>query len=103
MLAQENAARVENAIYYLSKKITDCEVRYTDLEKTCWALVWITKKLQHYLLAHSVVLLSRMDAIKYLFEKAALIAKQARWLRLLAEFDLKYMTRKSVKGRAVVE
>ena len=103
MLAQENDAKVECAIYYLSKKMMDYEARYTPLEKTCWGLVWATKKLRHYLLTHPVVLVSRLDPIKYLFEKPALIGKLARWLLLLAEFDLKYMTRKSVKGRAVAE
>jgi hypothetical protein len=103
MLAQENNAKVECVIYYLSKKMMDYETRYTPLEKTCWGLVWATKKLRHYLLAHPVVLVSRLDPIKYLFEKPALIGKLARWLLLLAEFDLKYMTRKSVKGRAVAE
>ena len=41
--------------------------------------------------------------IKYLFEKPALTGRLARWVRVLSEFDLKYVTRKSVKGRAVAE
>ncbi|XP_058189346.1 uncharacterized protein LOC131306932 [Rhododendron vialii] len=39
----------------------------------------------------------------YLFEKPALTGKLARWLLLLVEFDLEYVTRKSVKGHAVAE
>src|ERR1700728_2045519 len=80
-----------------------CEVRYTSLEKVCWALVWASKKLRHYMLAYSVKLISRMDPLKYLFEKPALTGKLARWLLLLADLDIKYVTRKSVKGRAVAE
>lgn len=45
----------------------------------------------------------RLDPIKYLFKKQLLIDRLARWLMLLAEFDLWYMTKKSMKGRAVVE
>ncbi|KAI8571794.1 hypothetical protein RHMOL_Rhmol01G0146700 [Rhododendron molle] len=44
-----------------------------------------------------------MDALKNLFEKPALTSKLASWLLLLAEFDLKYVTRKSVKGHVVAE
>ncbi|XP_058181232.1 uncharacterized protein LOC131299670 [Rhododendron vialii] len=44
-----------------------------------------------------------MDPLKYLFEKPALTGKLARWLLLLAEFDLEYVTRKSVKGRTIAE
>ena len=49
------------------------------------------------------MLVSRLDPIKYLFEKPALTGRLARWLLLLSKFDLKYMTCKSVKGRAVAE
>ncbi|KAH7848295.1 hypothetical protein Vadar_000864 [Vaccinium darrowii] len=55
------------------------------------------------MLAYSVKLISRMDPLKYLFEKPALTGKLARWLLMLAEFDIKYITRKSVKGKAVAE
>ena len=44
-----------------------------------------------------------MDLIKYLFEKPVLVGRMARWLLLLAEFELKFITRKSLKGRAVAE
>ena len=81
----------------------DYETHYTPLEKACLALVWATRKLRHYLLAHSVMLVSRLDPINYLFEKPALTGRLALWLLLLSEFDLKYVTRKSVKGRAVAE
>lgn len=36
----DESGRKEHAIYYLSKKFTDCETRYSLLEKTCCALVW---------------------------------------------------------------
>lgn len=103
MLAQESEDKVEKAIYYLSKKILDYETRYTPLEKACLALVWATRKLRHYLLAHSVILVSRLDPIKYLFEKPALTGRLVHWLFLFSEFELKYVTRKLVKGRAVAE
>ena len=103
MLAQEGDDGVEMAVYYLSKKMVGCEERYTPLEKTCWALIWASKKLRHYMLAYPVKLISRMDPLKYLFEKPALTGKLARWLLLFAEFELRYVTRKSVKGKAVAE
>ena len=33
-------SRKENAIYYISKKMTRYEEKYSVLEKTCVALVW---------------------------------------------------------------
>ncbi|XP_058192083.1 uncharacterized protein LOC131309472 [Rhododendron vialii] len=45
---------VERAVYYLSKKMVRFKEHYTPLEKTCWALVWASKKLRHYMLAYPV-------------------------------------------------
>ncbi|KAH7854847.1 hypothetical protein Vadar_018350 [Vaccinium darrowii] len=103
MHAQEGEGGSEKAVYYISKKMAGCEERCTSLEKVCWALIWAFEKLRHYMLVYSVRLISRMDPLKYLFEKPALTGKLAHWLLLLAEFDIKYVTRKSVKGRAVAE
>ncbi|XP_077224177.1 uncharacterized protein LOC143857604 [Tasmannia lanceolata] len=104
MLAQQDPeTKHERAVYYLSKKMLEYEQKYTSLEKTCLALVWATQRLRHYLLSQRVILLSRMDPLKYLFEKPALTGRTARWLLLLSEFDITYVTQKSIKGRAVAE
>ena len=55
------------------------------------------------MLAQSVILVSRLDPIKYFLEKLVLTGRLAYWFLLLSEFDLKYVTRKSVKGRAVAK
>ncbi|KAK0594537.1 hypothetical protein LWI29_010064 [Acer saccharum] len=74
--------------------------RYSSLEKACLSLVWATQRLRHYMLAYQVWLLSRMDPLKYLFEKPALSGRTARWQLLLSEFDITYVTQKSFKARA---
>ncbi|XP_077246046.1 uncharacterized protein LOC143885890 [Tasmannia lanceolata] len=104
MLAQQDPkSNRERAIYYISKKMLEYEQKYTILEKTCLALVFATQKLRHYLLSNRVLLLSRMDLLKYLFEKSALTGRTVRWLLLLSEFDITYVTQKSIKGRVIAE
>ena len=44
-----------------------------------------------------------MDPLKYLFEKPALSGRLSRWLILLAEFDLKYVARKTIKKSVVLD
>ncbi|XP_057962219.1 uncharacterized protein LOC131153777 [Malania oleifera] len=44
-----------------------------------------------------------MDPIKYVFEKLAMTGWVARWQMLLTEYDITYMTRKVIKGSAIVE
>ncbi|XP_075640645.1 uncharacterized protein LOC142612434 [Castanea sativa] len=93
--------RKENAIYYISKKMLPYEEKYSPLEKICVALVWATCKLRHYMLAYKVFLITRMDPLKYLMEKPVQDRKTAKCVLLLSEFDIKYVTQKSVKGRAI--
>jgi len=52
MLAQTVDSR-EQAIYYISKKFIDYEINYTEVEKSCLALVWATKKTQTLLASPS--------------------------------------------------
>ena len=53
------------------------------------------------MLAYKVLLIARMDPLKYLMEKPMRDGKTAKWVLLLLEFDVKYVTHKSVKGRAI--
>ena len=76
------------------------EEKYSPLEKTCVA-VWVTRKLRHYMLADKVLLITKMDPLKYLMEKPVQDGKTAKWVLFLSKFDIKYVTLKSVKGRAI--
>ena len=48
-------------------------------------------------------MIARMDPLKYLMEKLVQNGKTAKWVLLLSEFDIKFVTQKSVKGRAIVD
>jgi hypothetical protein len=100
---QDETGRKEHAIYYLSKKFTDCESPYSMLEKTCCALAWAAKRLRQYMINHSTWLISKMDPIKYIFEKPALTGRIARWQMLLSEYDIEYRTQKAIKGSILAD
>ncbi|XP_077221658.1 uncharacterized protein LOC143855424 [Tasmannia lanceolata] len=73
MLAQQDPeSKREKFIYYINKKMLEFEMKYTILEKTCLALVWVTKRLR-------------------------------QWLLLLSEFEITYVTQKSIKGQVIAE
>ena len=98
MFAQEDDDKNERAIYYLSKRFHDYKTRYTPIEKSCFALVWVIQKLRHILLPFQIWVVARMDPLKYLFKKPTLSGGFSRWLILLEEFDLKFVVRKTIKG-----
>ncbi|XP_010644840.1 uncharacterized protein LOC104877743 [Vitis vinifera] len=52
---------------------------------------------------YSVLLVSRLDPLRYLFDRPVLTGRLMRWLVLLIEFDIHYVTQKSVKGSIVVD
>ena len=79
------------------------EEEYSPLDKTCVALVWVTRKFKRYMLAFKVLLIARIDPLKYLMEKPMQDGKMAKWVLLLSKFDIKYVTQKSVKGRAIAD
>ncbi|XP_070022573.1 uncharacterized protein [Nicotiana sylvestris] len=95
--------RKEQAIYYLSKKFTPYEARYSLLERTCYTLTWTTQKLRHYFCDYTTYLISRMDPLKYIFQKPMPTGKLAKWQILLSEFDNIYVTQKAVKGQALAD
>ena len=73
------------------------------VEKTCITMVWLTKKLRHYFQSYRIKAISKIDPMKYLCQSPSLAGKLSRWLLLLSEFDIEYVTKKVIKGRAVAE
>ena len=49
---------IQKLVYYVSKSLYEAEVRYLPLEKAILAMVHATRKLPHYFLAHTVVVLT---------------------------------------------
>ena len=94
MLAQLDDLGKERAIYYLSKRMLKYECRYIMIERLYLALVWATRRLRH-------LLVSRLDPLRYLFNRPILTSRLTRWLVLMAEFDIQYVTQKLVKGSIV--
>ena len=99
----DETGKKEHVIYYLSKKFTDCEQIYSLLGKTYCALAWTAHRLRQHMLSNTMWLVSKMDPIKYIFEKPALTGRIARWQMLLSEFDILYVTQKAIKGSALAE
>ena len=98
MLGQKDDRGQEQAIYYLSKRFSISEHKYTLIEKTCCALAWAAMRLQHYLHGHTTHLISRVDPLKYVFNKPMLNCRLSRWQLILQQFDIVYVTQKSIKG-----
>ena len=99
----DETGRKEQAIYYLSKKFTDNESRYSLLEKMCCALTWVAQRLRQYILYHTTWHIAKLDPIKFIFEKPSLSGRIARWQVLLSEFDILYVSQKAIKRSEIAD
>ncbi|XP_050222502.1 uncharacterized protein LOC126672591 [Mercurialis annua] len=102
MLAQEDDG-VERAVYYLSRGLTDTEIRYTDIEKMCLCLYFTCCKLRYYMLPVVVYVLSQTDIIKYILSKPYLRNRIGKWAIAMSEFTLVYVPQRAVKGQVLAD
>lgn len=99
LLAQEEENNKEPwAICYISRTSLSYEMNYSVIEIFCLEVVFGSQKLRHYMLAHSIKLIAKIDPLKYLLNKAALTRRLAKWVMILTEFDIEYVEHKAIKG-----
>ncbi|CAL2257468.1 unnamed protein product [Prunus armeniaca] len=103
LLTQHNEDGKENALYYLSRTLVGAEENYTSIKKVCLTLVFAVQKLQHYILSHRVILISKANPLRYLMSKLMLSGRLAKWSLLLFKFEIKFMPQKVIKGQALVD
>ena len=53
------------------------------------------------MIEYSILLVSRLDPLRHLFDRPILTDRLTRWLVLLTKFDIQYVTQKLVKGNIV--
>ena len=93
---------VQRPIYYVSKSLYEVEVRYLPLEKAIVAVVLGTRTLPHYFQAHTVVVLTQLP-LKTILRNADYTGKVAKGGTILGVFNIKYMSRTSIKGQVLTD
>ena len=96
--------RVDNGmqrlVYYVRKSLHETEIRYLPLEKVILAVVHATRKLPHYFQSHTIIVLTQLP-LRSLLRSIDYIRRIAKWGTILGAFDIKYMSRTSVKGQVL--
>lgn len=54
-------------------------------------------------MAHTIKLVAKIDPLKYLLSKAALIGRLAKWVMILSEFDIHYIENRAIKGQVIAD
>ncbi|XP_059650407.1 uncharacterized protein LOC132296208 [Cornus florida] len=103
MLAQDNEHGKEQAVYYLSRVLTDVECRYSSIEKLCLSLYYSAMKLRVYMRPVDVYILCQTNVIKYMLSRPLITCRIGKWALALMEFNFIYVSQKSVKGRVLAD
>ena len=65
-------------------------------------MVHATRKLPYYFQSHTIVVLTQL-ALKLLLQSADYTERIAKWCTILGAFNIKYMSRTSVKGQVLTD
>ena len=76
------------------------ELNYFPIEKTCFDLIFLAKKLRHYMQAYMVHLMACVDPIKYVLSKLVLSRRLERRGFLFTEYEIIYIPQKAIKIQA---
>lgn len=83
----------KHPVAFESRKLKDCEQRYTTHEKEMTAVVHCLVVWRHYLLGSKFTIVTDNVANTYFKTQRMLSPKQARWQEFLAEFDFDWVHR----------
>ncbi|KAA3483325.1 hypothetical protein EPI10_005509 [Gossypium australe] len=82
----DESGRKERAIYYLSKKFTECEIRYFSNREVMLRPDLDNEKIEKYMLYHTTWLISKLDPLKYMIESTALNGRMTQ-CRALKDYE----------------
>ncbi|XP_059658416.1 uncharacterized protein LOC132304703 [Cornus florida] len=102
LLAQEKDGR-ECSVCYISRIIQGAEARYSPIERHCLSLAFAAKKFRHYFLAHTIHLITKCDPLRYLLSRPIIAGRVARWLLMLAEFDIQCFAPRAIFSQAMAD
>eukprot|EP00253_Pinus_taeda_P014165 PITA_14165 len=98
VLVQEDDALTEHVIYYLSRSLIGPELRYSPVEKLALAAVHAVQRLRHYILLRKTFVLAAANPFQFVLSRQVIGGKYNRWIVILQEFDLEFLSAKSKKS-----
>ncbi|XP_062584037.1 uncharacterized protein LOC134245806 isoform X2 [Saccostrea cucullata] len=93
LLQYENG--IKKPVAYASKKLTAQQVKYSTIEKECFAIIWAVQKFQRYLYGKQFMLETDHQPLIYLSQSKVLNARLMRWSLLLQPYRFRIV---AIKG-----
>ncbi|XP_024020013.1 uncharacterized protein LOC112091213 [Morus notabilis] len=93
---------IQLLVYYVSKRLLDAELRYTQMEQLALTLMVASRKLQHYFQAHTIRILTN-HPLRQALQKPETSGRLLKWSVELSQFDIKYIPRAAIKGQTLAD
>jgi hypothetical protein len=90
-------------IYYLSEVLIGPELNYSHLEKLVLAAVHVVQRFRHYVLFRKTTVVVVVNPFQYMLTRRVIGGKISRWMVILQEFDLDFISAKSKKSLVFAE
>jgi hypothetical protein len=103
VLVQEDDLFSEYVIYYLSRGLVGPELNYSHIEKLALAAVHAVQRFRHYVLFRKTTIIAVVNPFQYMLTRRVIGGKISRWIVILQEFDLDFISAKSKKSLVFAE
>jgi hypothetical protein len=103
VLVQEDDKLHEHVIYYLSRNLIGPELKYSHVEKLALAVVHVVQRLCHYILLRKTTMVTNVNPFQYVLTRRIIGGKYNKWIVILQEFDLDFVSAKSKKSLVFAE
>jgi hypothetical protein len=103
VLVQEDDWFSEYVIYYLIQGLVGLELNYTHLEKLALAAVHAVQRFCHYVMFRKTTVVAIVNPFQYMLTRRVISRKISRWMVILQEFDLDFISAKSKKSLVFAE
>ena len=79
------------------------ELRYTHVEKLDLATIHMVQHLRHYILLRQTFVIAHINPFQFVFTRRMIGGKYNKWIVILQEFDLEFVSAKSKKSLIFAE
>ncbi|KAI0497174.1 hypothetical protein KFK09_020396 [Dendrobium nobile] len=92
----------QRPVYYISKVLSDVEMRYPLADKTALALVFSARKLRPYFQAYAIRVYTNLP-LKNILQKPEASGRLIKWSVELGEFDIQFLPRPDIKSQVLAD
>jgi hypothetical protein len=103
VLVQEDDFLKECVIYYMSRGLVGLELNYSHIENLALVAVHVVQRFHHYILLHKTTVIVLVNLFQYVLTQWVIGGKFSRWIVILQEFDLDFVSVKSKKSLVFAE